>query len=510
MRARSFARWMVGVVAAGTGTLSVPTALAQEPAVTTVRIAQGLTQPLYVASAPGDSSRIFVVERTGKIKVIQLGPTPTVLATPLLDVGSLIQTSWLEYGLLSVVFHPNFVNNGYFYVNYTPSGSTNADSHIVRYRVPAATPNVADPASATTILRFSYTRQQHRAGWMGFGPDGYLYITTGDGGEGDPDNAAQTVAASSPLSLRGKVLRIDVNGPDGVPGTSDDDQYPGDANKSYVIPASNPFVIDPGTPARAPEIWAYGLRNPWRASFDRLTGDLWIGDVGQSMREEVDRAPAGAAGLNFGWRCTEGNACPGLAGCTCNAPTLTPPIYDYGRTVGVCVTGGYVYRGCAYPALRGTYFFAEYQLNKAWSFRHVVGAPNNGVTAFTDRFAQLQGGGAVGGIAAFGEDANGEIYVCDYGGELYKIVPPAAAVIDRNGNGVPDACEFCTADLDDGTGRGTPNGGVTIEDLIFFLGMFEQGSVRIDIDNGSKQGIPDAAVTIDDLIYYLVRFEAGC
>ncbi len=395
---------------------------AAQTQLTTTRVGAGLTQPLQVTSAPGDApGRVFVVERTGRIKIIE---GTTVRTTPFLDLSALVNTSWLEYGLLSVVFHPDYQNNHYFYVNYNPAGATVADTIIVRYQRSAGDPNVADPATATPILRFSFgTRREHRAGWMGFGPDGNMYITTGDGGESDPDSAAQNLTL-----LRGKVLRIDVNGPDGVPGTGDDDGFPADANKNYVIPATNPYAAHA---TNAKEIWAYGLRNPWRASFDRETGDLWIGDVGQGTREEVDFQPANApGGRNYGWRCTEGTFCPGLSGCTCNGAGLTPPVYEYPHTTGLSVTGGYVYRGCEMPDIRGMYFFADYQVSKLFTFRFV----NNTVTQLTDRTADLDPPGtlAINTPSSFGEDSAGELYICDYGGEVFKVVPettPAANLI---------------------------------------------------------------------------------
>lgn len=484
-----------------------------DPPLKTTRVASGLTQPLCLAHAPGDATRLFVCERTGRVRVVNL-TTNTVLATPFLNLSTLVSTTWLEYGLLSIVFHPDYARNGYFYVNYNPTGLTNADTLVVRYRVSAADPNVADPASATPILRFSFTRREHRAGWMGFGPDGYLYITTGDGGENDPDNAAQTVAATSALSWRGKVLRIDVNGPDGVPGTADDDAFPADANRNYVIPADNPFVVNPGTPERRPELWAYGLRNPWRASFDRLTGDLWIGDVGQSAQEEVDFQRAGVGGLNYGWRCREGTSCTGLTGCTCTDPALAGPVYTYGRTVGVSVTGGYVYRGCAIPQVQGVYFFAEYQVNKLFSFR--FNRDTRVVSDLRDRTTELQPGGGLNlqSVAAMAEDEYGELYFADInGGEVFKLVtvtPPR----DCNGNGVADTCDqvgpHCAADIDDGTGTGHPDGGVTIDDLLHYLRLYADGLVCADFDNGSQTGTPDGGVTVDDLLYYLRLYEGGC
>jgi glucose/arabinose dehydrogenase len=384
---------------------------------TTVRVAAGLAQPLCIAHAPGVGAHLFVLERTGRIRVVDLA-TPQVLPTPFLDVSALVATNWLEYGLLGIAFHPDYESNGYFYINYTPPVGTVADTAVVRYRVSAGNPLVADPASASLVLRFGYgTRLQHRAGWMDFGPDGFLYVATGDGAENDPDNAAQSVT-----TLRGKILRLDVNGPDGQPGTADDDQFPADANRNYRIPAGNPFA---GSATNAQEIWAYGLRNPWRCSFDRETGDLWIADVGQAAREEINFQPAAAGDArNYGWRCTEGTFCTGLSGCTCNGPTLTPPIFEYTHAIGVSVTGGYVYRGCAIPDFRGVYFFAEYQFSKVFSMRY-----NGTVSEFTERTAELAPGGGLTlqTVASLGEDLAGELYLCDYnGGEVFKIVPRSA------------------------------------------------------------------------------------
>jgi len=478
------------------------------PPITSVRVASGLTQPLFAASPPGDFDRLFIVERTGRIKILQNG---VVNPTPFLNVSSLITTTWLEYGLLGLTFHPDYRNNGYFYVNYTPPNGSVADTQVVRYRVSATDPNVADPTSATTILRFSFgTRREHRAGWMAFGPDGYLYVSTGDGAESDPDNAGQNKTI-----LRGKILRLDVNGPDGVPGTADDDGFPADANKNYRIPPTNPFY---GQEAAAQEIWAYGLRNPWRCSFDRLTGDLWIGDVGQNTREEIDFQAAGSAGgANYGWRCTEGTFCTGLTGCICNGAGLTPPIYEYNHSAGLSVTCGYVYRGCAIPGLEGTFFFADYQNNHLWSFRYT---PSGGMTDFRDRQAELTPPGlTVNSVASFAEDGYGEVYMIDYGGgEVFKIVPVTFIGPDCNGNGRRDACDILSGTSLDANHNGVPDecdpppvcpadfngdGFVNSQDFFTFLAAFFEGNAAADFNH-------DSTVDSQDFFDFIAAFFHGC
>jgi len=276
---------------------------------------------------------------------------------------------------------------------------------VAEYQV-SGNPDLADPKSARTVLTVAQPQLNHNGGMLAFGPrDGYLYISLGDGGgANDPGNHAQ-----NRNSLLGKMLRIDVDRRD--PGLG------------YAIPPTNPFKGVAGT---RDEIWALGLRNPWRFSFDRLTGDLYIADVGQSAREEVDFQPASSkGGENYGWRCMEGNACTGLTGCTCNAAGLTLPVFDYTHAQGCSITGGYVYRGCAIPGLSGTYFFADFCSNRIWTFR-VVGGKAVGVQ---ERSAELAPGGGLGiqSITSFGEDGRGELYLTDlYGGELFKIVPRAA------------------------------------------------------------------------------------
>ncbi|MBK8914340.1 MAG: PQQ-dependent sugar dehydrogenase [Phycisphaerales bacterium] len=416
---------LAGIVLAAAGSQAVAQPL------TTVRIASGLALPLYVTHAPNDYDRIFILEQrsgsTGRIRIYDFA-TSAVLPTPYLSITGL--STGFEQGLLGLAFHPDYQNNGYFYVYYTNSAGA---SVIARYQ--RATTVTANAASASTVLTFSQPFNNHNGGWIGFGPDGYLYIASGDGGSaGDPGNRAQDITSQ----LLGKLLRIDVDGPDNIVGNADDDEYPADANRNYALPPTNPFVGVTGDD----EIWAYGLRNPWRCSFDRATGDLYIGDVGQDAQEELNFQPAGAAGgRNYGWRCMEGTACTGLSGCTCNAASLTMPFHTFlhSGTSHCSVTGGYVYRGCTLSALQGTYFFADYCSNRIWSLRY------NGstVSEFTDRTVELAPGGGltINSITSFGEDAYGELYICDQGGEIYKILP-AGGITDCNTNGVSDACDL--------------------------------------------------------------------
>lgn len=425
MAGQAFHTLCVATIVAG---LASSHAFATEPALTSVIVASGLTKPLLVTHAPGDYSRIFIVEQNGKIKIYKNG---AVQPTPFLDVQSLMGGSetYLEYGLLGLTFHPNYAQNGIFYIMYTVGTSNLADPVIYQYHV-SANPDVADAASGALILRINYTIKQHRSGWMEFGRDGYFYCATGDGGENDPSNAAADLTV-----LKGKILRLDVDGADNIPGNADDDTIP-DTNRNYSIPPTNPFL---GTPGAQGEIWHYGVRNAWRDSFDTATGDLYIGDVGQNQREEVSFAATGVGGLFFGWRCWEGTLNTGL---NCGTPPTapTPPIYDYSHATGISVTGGYVYHGCAIPELDGTYFFGDWSGGKIWSFRY---SPGSGVTNFSDRTAAVGGGG---GLTSFGTDAYGEIYYTLGGGSVRKIVPVTPQGPDCNANGKRDNC-----DIADGT-----------------------------------------------------------
>ena len=348
-------------------------------------LVSSLEQPTYLTD-PGDGSgRLFVTEQPGRIRIIANGQ---LLDQPFLDVADLVSTSGNERGLFSIAFSPDFKSNGQFFIDYTrePDGAT----IIARYTVSAKDPNVADLNSAVTILEIDQPQANHNGGQLQFGPDSYLYIGMGDGGgQGDRHG---TIGNGQDLSvLLGKLLRINVTGVD-----------------TYSIPASNPFANKSGA---RPEIWAYGLRNPWRFSFDRTTSDLYIADVGQNTYEEIDfQAASDPGGENYGWRIMEGLHCfSPQAGC--DQSGLTMPIAEYTHDDGCSITGGYVYRGAAYPAMQGAYFFADYCSGIIWSLQRDA----SGAWQMTQ---QLDSGLLV---SSFGEDQAGELYVIDHGGAVYRL-----------------------------------------------------------------------------------------
>jgi len=367
---------------------------------TTELVVDGLNRPAYAAAPEGDHQRLFVVElKSGLIRIVRDG---AILPAPFLDLSAVISTTW-QVGLFSVAFHPQYESNGYFYVYYI---DLFGDSVLERYTVSAGNPDVADPTSATTVLVVLQPDEIHNGGMAAFGPDGYLYWALGDGGpQYDPNCMGQAVG--SPL---GKMLRIDV-----------------DRGAPYSVPASNPFVGVPGT---LDEIWAIGLRNPWRFSWDAATGELFIADVGQITMEEVDVEPAGfPGGANYGWSVEEGTGCHTTSSCTgtppCGDPVYTRPVHAYDHTGLRCaVIGGHVYRGCGVPELQGRYLFADWCTAELMSFRYV-----NGVAVdFQDHTAELGGGTSIVRPIAFAEDGLGETYVIDhYDGELFKIVPTAGS-----------------------------------------------------------------------------------
>ena len=345
-------------------------------------VASGFTLPVQVTHAGDGSSRLFVVQQNGYIRIVKNG---VVNPTDFLNIRSAISCCG-EMGLLGLAFHPDYETNGYFYIYYTRVGDF--ASVIQRYSVSSSDPDQADPTSGLTILTITQPYQNHNGGQLFFGPDdGYLYIGLGDGGSGgDPHNHSQNIN-----TLLGSMLRLDV-----------------DSASPYAIPPDNPYVGVAGLD----EIWAIGLRNPWRWSFDRLTHDLYIADVGQNLWEEIDYLPAGApGGTNFGWRCKEGNHIYDF-GDDCPTAVLTDPIAEYHHTVGRSVTGGFVYRGLAYPALVGRYFYADYVEGMIWSLYQ----SSPGVWTVPE--LELDSGL---NISAFGEDEYGELYVVDFGGNIRRL-----------------------------------------------------------------------------------------
>lgn len=343
---------------------------------------RGFELPVFLTHAGDGSGRLFVVEKTGKIWVIDNGE---VQPTPFLDVSGKITTAGNEQGLLGMAFAPNFIESGHVFINYTDRQGTTV---VERYTVASDTPNRADPQSAFTVLTVPQPASNHNAGMLDFGPDGYLYVPLGDGGAAN-DRFGN---GQNPDALLGKILRLDV--------TSDPTQ-------PYLIPPDNPFVAaDWNGRAVRDEIWAIGLRNPWRTSFDRVTGDFWIADVGQNRFEEVNVVPSGApGGYNFGWPIMEGKSCFNVA--DCDQSGLTLPVVDYAHGRGDCsVTGGYVYRGEAHPQWQGVYFYGDFCSGRIWAL-----APDG-----AGGWLNAEVLDADLAISSFGEDEAGELYVLDYGG----------------------------------------------------------------------------------------------
>ncbi|MCB9450511.1 MAG: PQQ-dependent sugar dehydrogenase [Anaerolineaceae bacterium] len=349
-----------------------------------VTVAQGFHRPILVTNAGDGSGRVFVVQQSGRVRILK---GTGYLEPPFLDLAQMISPSagsitYSEQGLLGLAFHPNFAENGQVFVDYT---DLNGNTVVARYMVMADDPNQVDPTSAQILLQVQQPFANHNGGYLAFGPDGYLYVALGDGGSaGDPYGNGQ-----NPSTLLGSILRLDV-----------------DSGEPYSIPADNPYINQPDF---APEIWAWGLRNPWRYSFDRATGDLYIADVGQSLYEEVNFQPADSAGgENYGWNIME--ATHPYSG----APIpdgLVSPFFEYSHGPGCSVTGGYVYRGDALPDLQGVYFFGDWCSGYIWaSYRDETEVWH------TDVFMQ-----GVGNISSFGEDENGELYVVDYRGIVSRL-----------------------------------------------------------------------------------------
>ncbi len=352
------------------------------PSLTVVLVASGLQNPLDLQSIPSDRSRLFVVEQAGRIRIVRSG---AVVGAPFLDIVARVGSGG-ERGLLGLAFHPQFAANGRFFVNYTDRAG---DTHISEFR---ASGDVADPASERELMFVRQPFANHNGGGLAFAADGTLFIALGDGGSGgDPMRNGQSLA-----TRLGKLLRINV-----------------DAGSPFGVPSDNPFL---GTPSALPEIYAYGLRNPWRFCFDRATGDLYIGDVGQNAVEEIDVEPAPRrGGPNYGWNNMGGSRGfpPASA---CHLAGLTMPVLDYPRPQGASVTGGVVYRGCRLPGYAGTYFYGDYVSGIVRSFRLSGGA----ATEQRDWTASFRG---VRNPSSFGVDADGEVYIVEYSGSVFRIEP---------------------------------------------------------------------------------------
>jgi len=401
---------------------------------TRVTVASGMTAgtsgPLFVTAPPGDVKRIFIVLQNGIIRQLLRGDGETA-HTVFMDIDARVGSSGNEQGLLGLAFSPNFANDGFFYVNYTRNDGATI---ISRFKTLDGTPNTnGDPASETILLRIAQPESNHNGGWMSFGADGFLYIAQGDGGGGGDLHGA-CGNGQEKAALLGKLLRIDPTGTVGTPPDCGLDAGP------YTVPPGNPFVDGPS--GNCDEVWAYGLRNPWRNSFDPQTGDLYLGDVGQGCWEEVSwTSGASTGGENYGWRAFEGRHCyNSLQGCnatgspvsscalSCSdpAPAGDPlpsgtrlPIWDYSSSVGseCSVVGGYVYRGCRMPNFRGKYFYGDYCAGSFLSFQQSGGVATNHQSWTT----QI---GITSSLTSFGTDAQGELYIVSRNGFVYMTLPP--------------------------------------------------------------------------------------
>jgi glucose/arabinose dehydrogenase len=440
-----------------------------------VTVVTGLVEPLFVTAPPGDTQRIFIVERRGRILIHPRG-TPTTNVTTFLDIQSVVDhESGGEMGLLGLAFDPGYASTLSFWVTYSTNINNQPHTVVSRFSTSATDPNVANPASEVRILAVPQPQTYHLGGMMAFGPDGFLYVTRGDSGISG-DNVTCGVAQNRG-DLLGKVLRLDVRGID------PDAEAPdcGGPSAIYGVPASNPLADGPG--GNCDEIWAYGLRNPWRGSFDKLTGDFYVADVGESCWEEVNFQPsASAGGQNYGWRKMEGTHCFSLANpfncdppgdvCPgtplCQDPSLTRPVHEYPHGQGCTIIGGYAYRGCRMTAWQGTYFYGDYCVGFVKGFE-VVGGVAIGHVDVTSQVAP----GAL--VSSFGQDGQGELYITKLGGSVLKIVPPLAD-LEVSATGAasrfllsktsPWTWENLTASTDVPVSfyrvyRGTPNGSYT-------------------------------------------------
>ncbi|MEO8031832.1 MAG: PQQ-dependent sugar dehydrogenase [Gemmatimonadota bacterium] len=352
---------------------------------TTALVASGLHAPTFLTAPAGDTGRLFILEQNGYVRIIEHG---VLLPNPFLDIHTLV-THGSEQGLLGLAFYPDYATSGRFIISYTsPTGTEDGGTSVLARYAVSASPNVANPVADSVLLRFDQPYTNHNGGMIVFGPDGYLYAGFGDGGSGgDPQGHAQ-----DRTDLLGSMLRLDVSGAG-----------------EYTIPADNPYAT---SDSFRRELWSYGLRNPWRFSFDRSTGDLYIGDVGQDAVEEVDLALAGThGGENYGWNQVEGNQCFTTG---CHLTDFTAPIQTYSHASGCAIIGGYVYRGNDIAGLAGTYFYSDACSGFVRSFKWSAGSVS-GQQSWPDLAGH-------GGVQSFGEDARGELYILTGGGSVYRIV----------------------------------------------------------------------------------------
>ena len=376
-------------------------ALNGDPALPELKLTQvvdGFTRPVYLAQPRGETERMFVVEKVGTIRILRGGQ---IVEAPFLDISGQVSERYEEMGLLGLAFHPDYATNGRFYIYYASATGGPSVRRLVEYTRSLDNPDLADPASAKVLLQFDHPEDNHNGGDLEFGSDGFLYLGVGDGG-GAGDMHGTSGNGQNLGTYLGKMLRFDVNGSGAGP------------NQNYGIPAGN--LSGNGA---LPEIWSYGLRNPWRYSFDACTGDMYIGDVGQDDIEEIDFEPAQNGGRNYGWRIMEGDTCFNPdRGCDASMQNLVLPVASYDHGTGQSITGGYVYRGHAIADLRGTYLYADYDSARFFALRMQGGAPALQQTEITDN---INPGRAVDRIASFAQDQAGELYVINFDGVLYRV-----------------------------------------------------------------------------------------
>jgi len=373
------------------------------PELVLTELASGLQRPIYLSQPRGDSERLFVVEKPGRVRILRAG---ALVETPFLTVPGVSERGG-EMGLLGFAFHPQYSDNGRFYVYYSTIAGGSHISRIAEYRVSSDNPDLADAGSERVLLEVSQPQDNHNGGDLEFGLDGFLYVGLGDGGGGGDQHGPIGNGQNLGTHL-GKILRLDVDGTGAGP------------NGNYAVPAGN--LAAEGA---LPEIWSYGLRNPWRFSFDGCTGDMYIADVGQGDFEEIDFEPAGLGGRNYGWRLMEGDTCFNPdEGCDAEQQNLVLPVATYGRNLGQSITGGYVYRSAAIPALKGAYIYADYASSRFFALRMTadgsVAAPQVDIS---DNINPIVNGDdrQISGITSFGQDGPGNVYVLTFDGGVYRI-----------------------------------------------------------------------------------------